>query len=417
MKISFSTQLQVAFNAGNGLTCREISNRCCISKSSANRILQEMKNQNIQNEKIDVFTQMRCHFVAMHLFNDPSITNHRISVLSQEFEFKMSESTVGRISHSMGFRSRFQQPKEKLTQKQKEFRVKFGKEIRTTQFYKIPWCFSDESIICVEPMRKKIRVIPSVECDMQFVEKQGYPGKIMVWACIGKDFKSDLIRIDGNLNADTYQKMLTEHKIIEKLNDKFGENGFVFQQDGARPHTAKSTKLYLRGKVTTLPDDLHWPASSPDLNVIEILWAILKSQIDITKINNADDLYRAAVEIWEKIPQDTINLLIDSFDARLVTCVSIGGESLNGKKMLIKRYKVSIEDGDNYLKNLINEKNSIRIFIQQSKRFFSVLKTVDFTRSQCNRNNHNDSSKICSILPERLRKKMKLPRPLLVHSR
>ncbi|KAH0795389.1 Transposable element Tcb1 transposase [Histomonas meleagridis] len=191
----------------------------------------------------------------------------------------MSESTVGRISAAIGFKAKYQQLKEKLTENKKEYRVRFAKEIPKTLPYLLPWCFSDECIIALEPYKRKVGVFTGIQCDEQYYEKEGYPIKIMVWGCISKDFKSNLIKIEGNLNAKSYQKMLAVNQIFEKSNDRFGPKGFVFQQNGARPHTAKSTKLFLEGRVTMLPDNLHWPSSSPDLNVIEICWSIIKSKI------------------------------------------------------------------------------------------------------------------------------------------
>ena len=291
-----------------------------------------MKNDSITYTKVDCINPLRFHFVAWHLLKNPMTTNQAISECSKEFEFRMSKSTVGRISKKLGFQSHYQQPKEKLTQKQKNYRVEFATKIRYSFYYQLPWCFSDESMICCEPYRKKVRFIRNIECDNQFMEKQGYPIKLMVWACIGRDFKSNLLRIEGWLNANSYQKLLTENQVIEKLNERYGPKGYVFQEDGASPHRAKSTRLFLEGKVTSLPDDLHWPSSSPDLSVIEICWAILKSKIDMSSVKTADDLYHAAVIAWNTIPQETINLLIDSFDARLLSCISLGGNNLNGKK-------------------------------------------------------------------------------------
>ncbi|GFV77048.1 transposable element Tcb2 transposase [Trichonephila clavipes] len=43
--------------------------------------------------------------------------------------------------------------------------------------------------------------------------------------------------------------------------------GAIFQQDNARPHTARVSQDCLR-TVTTLP----WPAKSPDLPKIEHMW-------------------------------------------------------------------------------------------------------------------------------------------------
>ena len=100
----------------------------------------------------------------------------------------------------------------------------------------------------------------------------------MVWAYIGKDFKSNLIRIEVRLDATSYQNILAQNHIIEKLNERYGPKGFIFQEDATPPHRAKSTRLFLSDKVISLPNDLYWLSSSPDLNVIEICWAIVKSK-------------------------------------------------------------------------------------------------------------------------------------------
>lgn len=77
---------------------------------------------------------------------------------------------------------------------------------------------------------------------------------------------------------------------------------------------------------------------------------MVKSQLDVTSISSAQDLYNAAVTVWNSISQDTINSLIDSFDSRLTTCIKLGGNSLNGKRKLVKLYRDSIQDGNDYLK-------------------------------------------------------------------
>ena len=161
-------------------------------------------------------------------------------------------------------------------------------------------------MIVMNPFRQKIRIIRGVSCDEKFVEWSGYPVKLMVWAAVGKDFKSDLLRIDGHLTADSYQKLLTDSQIFEKLSERFGRRAFVFQQDGARPHTAASTLRFLSERTMLLPDSLHWPAMSPDLSVIENLWAILKRRIDYRKVNNAATLYDEARRVWAEIPIEVV---------------------------------------------------------------------------------------------------------------
>lgn len=47
--------------------------------------------------------------------------------------------------------------------------------------------------------------------------------KVMVWGAIGPGFKSPLIRIQGILTADGYQKVLTESEIFDKIERVFGK--------------------------------------------------------------------------------------------------------------------------------------------------------------------------------------------------
>ncbi len=50
---------------------------------------------------------------------------------------------------------------------------------------------------------------------------------------------------------------------------------FIFQQDLAPAHTAKSTKSWLNDHGVVV---LDWPANPPDLN-IENLWGIVKRKM------------------------------------------------------------------------------------------------------------------------------------------
>ena len=147
--------------------------------------------------------------------------------------------------------------------------------------------------------------------------------------------------------------------------------GYIFLEDGASPHKVQSTRTFIKDIAAALPAELHWPSSSPDLNVIEICWAMVKSQIDATSISSAQDLYHAAIQAWNAIPQESINSLIDSFDTRLTTCIKIGGNSLNGKKKLMKLYKTSIQAGDNYLHQIQQNTIKLKDFIRISRIFFN----------------------------------------------
>ena len=49
-----------------------------------------------------------------------------------------------------------------------------------------------------------------------------------------------------------------------------------FQQDNAPCHTSKIVSEFFRSSNL---EKIPWPASSPDLNIIENVWSVLKSKL------------------------------------------------------------------------------------------------------------------------------------------
>lgn len=370
----------------------------------------------------DPAKQILHHFVAFCLLSNPLSTGESITRQARDLGMSTSASTVNRIARKMSFESHFTQRTEKLTERHRTYRVEFAANIPTWIGYYLPWVFTDESMIVMNPFRQKIRIIRGVSCAEKFVEWSGYPVKLMVWAAVGKDFKSDLIRIDGHLTADSYQKLLTDSQIFEKLSERFGHRAFVFQQDGARPHTAASTLRFLSERTMLLPDSLHWPAMSPDLSVIENLWAILKRRIDYRKVNNVATLYDEAQRVWAEIPIEVVNNAINDFEPRLRACQALGGDCLNAHKAVLEAFRVSSAAGFEKMQTQDSECDQILRFKSESQTFFNEemkrftskeqLPEDARSRTECIAENSaicERSCEICNILPDRIKRKMKLP--------
>jgi hypothetical protein len=88
--------------------------------------------------------------------------------------------------------------------------------------------------------------------------------------------------------------MIAASSVIELMNARHGQKGWVFQHDSASPHRAKTTQQFLEPLGLTLSSEFHWSANSADLNIIENLWAVLKGRMATQDSETAD-------ELWEQV--------------------------------------------------------------------------------------------------------------------
>ena len=78
-----------------------------------------------------------------------------------------------------------------------------------------------------------------------------------------------LVPVKGNLNATTYIDILN-NSVLPILWQQFGVGPFLFQHDNVPVHKARSIQTWF---FEIGVEKLDWSAMSPDLNLIEYLWA------------------------------------------------------------------------------------------------------------------------------------------------
>ncbi len=83
------------------------------------------------------------------------------------------------------------------------------------------------------------------------------------------------VLLKTKVTAPVYQEIL-EHLMFPSADQLFKDADFIFKQDLAPDHTAKSTKSWLNEHGVGV---LDWPANSPDLNPVENLWGIVKRKM------------------------------------------------------------------------------------------------------------------------------------------
>ncbi|UYV82587.1 hypothetical protein LAZ67_22000053, partial [Cordylochernes scorpioides] len=192
--------------------------------------------------------------------------------------------------------------------------------------------FSDESRFCLSSDSRRVRVWrrrgersnPAAIVERPTVRQRG----IMVWGAIAYDSRSPLLRIQGTMTAQRYVDDVLRPVTLPYLQ---GVPNALYQQDNARPHTARISQQALQD-VQMLP----WPPYSPDLSPIEHVWDIIGRRLHaLPQPRSEDELWQMVEREWRAIPQDAIRTLIDSLPRRVAACIAVhGADPLNYGNLL-----------------------------------------------------------------------------------
>ncbi|UYV82649.1 hypothetical protein LAZ67_22000377 [Cordylochernes scorpioides] len=157
--------------------------------------------------------------------------------------------------------------------------------------------FSDKSRFCLSSDSRRVRVWrrrgersnPAAIVERPTVRQRG----IMVWGAIVYDSRSPLLRIQGTMTAQRYVDDVLRPVTLPYLQ---GVPNALYQQDNARPHTARSVWDIIGRRLHALPQ----PRSE-------------------------DELWQMVEREWRAIAQDAIRTLIDSLPRRVAACIAVRG--------------------------------------------------------------------------------------------
>ena len=148
------------------------------------------------------------------------------------------------------------------------------------------------------------------------------PASVMVWGCISAQGMGNLHICEGTINAERYIQVLEQHMLPSKQR-LFHGRPCLFQQDNAKPHSARVTTAWLRSKRVRV---LDWPACSPDLSPIENVWHIMKRKIQQRRLWTVEQLKLYIKQEWERIPPEKLQKLVSSVPKRLLSVVKRKGD-------------------------------------------------------------------------------------------
>ncbi|GFT99247.1 transposable element Tcb2 transposase [Trichonephila clavipes] len=143
-------------------------------------------------------------------------------------------------------------------------------------------------------------------------------GGVLVYGGIPIDGRTDLYIIrDGPLTARRYRDEILR-PIVVPYAAAIGDD-FILMDNNCRPPDRANLVedfLFEEGIVR-----MEWPACSPDMNPIQHVWDALGRRVAGRQPypQTLQELEKALLEEWDRIPQLVINRLIDSMSQRYIT--------------------------------------------------------------------------------------------------
>lgn len=263
--------------------------------------------------------------------NNPRITSNSIVAELPEENAVSARTVRRRLYKDLKLKSFRSAPKPKLSLKNIQDRLAFCRRYR--HWTANDWSqvmFSDESTIRQFSVRlPNVRRPPGERYNIRYTSSTvKHSPSVMVWGCIAAEGRGGLWFSAPNttVKATTYLSILQDKlPVFMPL-----RNCTVFQHDGAPVHTARIVKNWMADffPANGLTFLEGWPGNSPDLNVIENCWVILKRKVAALHPTSLPDLKEKLKLVWtEQISPEYCARLVESMPRRIASVIAAHGQS------------------------------------------------------------------------------------------
>jgi len=206
-------------------------------------------------------------------------------------------------------------------------------------------CLMPRFVLASLGQRPRVRRPPNSEYDERFIAPAFKSARtsVMFWGAVGYGYHLPLVPIRKRtaaerthpkdrlgLNSKQYCEEVLEPYLLPLLRQISSPESLEVIEDGAPSHTSKFSRSYrLQHGIRRL----SWPASSPDLNLIENIWALLKNSLrkgwrnPSNRPHNEQELIVAAQAAWGDLPWGRIYGWFDKMPIRVLTVIRRGGRS------------------------------------------------------------------------------------------
>jgi hypothetical protein len=197
------------------------------------------------------------------------------------------------------------------------------------------WLFSDEKWFLIGGIKGNEKMwveMSDPDPEARYVGRVAHPTKVMVWGAVSYTGKSALHFFEDKVDSTAYQKAVEAAMLgclwePEWLNLD-PEVEYTFQQDGARVHTSAGTESWLEDNLPShwrFTPRHGWSPNSPDLSIIENVWAILQDRVIEELAFEEHALAECIERAWWALDQKVIQDLYHDIDRRIQDVIKNNG--------------------------------------------------------------------------------------------
>ena len=171
---------------------------------------------------------------------------------------------------------------------------------------------------------------PGTRYDTRYIQQCERSGRFSLsfWGWMSHAGVGMLECIHGRFNALQYQHIF-KNVMLCSVRVRNSEGNLIFQHDNHPVRCSMGFQRWFarRPEIELIP----WPPKSPDLNVVEHMWAKLKEgrilRYGSNPLRNPQQLWDQVVEIWDNLAQDHnyCLTLVDSIPRRCQSVIDAGG--------------------------------------------------------------------------------------------
>jgi len=243
---------------------------------------------------------------------------------------KVCTRTIARVLAEEGLPSRVAAKKPFLSDRHRAARLAFAKmhkDWSVEDWKRVLW--TDESTFEIGRNSRQIRVRrephEKYHPDCLAPTFRNERSSLMVWGGICGEDKTRLAFMPPQRrSAADFVELVYEGPLREFLAEG---RDILLMEDGAPVHRSAASRIWREDKNL---EKLDWPAQSPDLNPIENLWSLLKSNIQSRnpRVNSVEQMREAVQKEWEKLSMVNWKHLIEIMPARMAAVIANKGGSV-----------------------------------------------------------------------------------------